>query len=434
MNEPHVTRKALALTLSAALLGWMFDGFEMGLFPLVARPALMELMGAEAGKTIGTWFSIIIAMFLMGAACGGILFGWLGDRIGRVRALVWSVATYAVFSGLCGFAMQPWQLAVLRFIASLGMGGEWALGVALVMEVWPSTSRPMLAGLIGVASNAGFLLIALMGLGLTKLINEIGTFFSFVGMPDNWKGALLSNSAWRLILFLGAIPAVLTFFIRMFVPESQRWKEAAAHSPRNRVADIFKGGLAKPTIQGSLLGAIILLGTWGSTQWLPAWADKLSGQIPTAKSWTQIWSAIGAMTGAFTAAYIAKWTSRRMAYFLLCIMATGTCAYLFRTPFEYGNRFLLWVFIVGGVTASFFGWLPLYLPELFATRVRATAQGFAYNIGRVLAAAGTLAAGSLLNYFNEDYARMCAVVCLVYIIGIVFIWFCPETKGKPLPE
>ena len=434
MVDKPVSRYALGMTLAAALLGWMFDGFEMGLFPLVARPALRELMGPEASRNIGTWFSVVIAMFLVGAACGGLFFGWLGDRIGRVRALVWSVATYSVFSGLCGFATAPWHLAVLRFIASLGMGGEWALGVALVMEVWPSSSRPMLAGLIGVASNAGFLLIALMGLGLVKMIGSIDSFFTFVGMPAEWKNALLSHSAWRLLLFLGATPAILTFLILLFVPESPRWKQAAAHSPANRVSDIFKGGLAKSTIKGSILGAIILLGTWGSTQWLPAWADKLSGQLPTAKSWAQIWSAIGAIVGAFLAAYLAKWTSRRLAYCLLCALAAGTCAYLFRTPFEYGGKFLFWVFIVGGVTASFFGWLPLYLPELFPTRVRATAQGFAYNIGRVLAAAGTLGAGSLLNYFNEDYARMCAVVSLVYIIGIVFIWFCPETKGRPLPE
>jgi SHS family sialic acid transporter-like MFS transporter len=113
MDDQRVSRYALTMTLVAALLGWMFDGFEMGLFPLVARPALKELMGPEASRTIGTWFSVIIAMFLVGAACGGIFFGWLGDRIGRVRALVWSVATYSVFSGLCGFATAPWHLAVL---------------------------------------------------------------------------------------------------------------------------------------------------------------------------------------------------------------------------------------------------------------------------------------------------------------------------------
>ena len=434
VNQVEPLDMALTMTLVAALLGWMFDGFEMGLFPLVARPALRELMGPEASKNIGTWFSVIIAMFLVGAACGGLFFGWLGDRIGRVRAACLergNILCIFRFVRLCYSAVASGGLEIYR-LAWYGRGV--GAGVALVMEVWPSSSRPMLAGLIGVASNAGFLLIALMGLGLVKMIGSIDSFFTVVGMPAEWKIALLSNSAWRLLLFLGAMPAILTFFILLFVPESPRWKQAAAQSPRNRVSDIFKGGLAKSTIQGSILGAIILLGTWGSTQWLPAWADKLSGQIPTAKSWAQIWSAVGAIVGAFLAAYLAKWTSRRLAYFILCILAAGSCAYLFRTPFEYGNAFLFWVFIVGGVTASFFGWLPLYLPELFPTRIRATAQGFAYNIGRVLAAAGTLGAGSLLNYFNEDYARMCAVVSLVYILGIVFIWFCPETKGRPLPE
>ncbi|HEX3725959.1 MAG TPA: MFS transporter, partial [Pirellulales bacterium] len=130
-------RSARTMALVAAFLGWMFDGLEMGLFPLVARPALRELMGAEADRSIGTWMAWITAGFLVGAATGGLLFGWLGDRVGRVRAMVWSVLTYAIFSGLCGFAESPLQLAALRFVAALGMGGEWSLGVALVMEVWP---------------------------------------------------------------------------------------------------------------------------------------------------------------------------------------------------------------------------------------------------------------------------------------------------------
>jgi MFS transporter, SHS family, sialic acid transporter len=155
------------MALLAAFLGWMFDGFEMGLYPLVARPALLELGLSQ--ENIGGWLGIVTAVFLVGAALGGVFFGWLGDRIGRVRAMVWSVLTYAVFSGLCGFATAPWQLAVPRFIASLGMGGEWSLGVALVMELWPSASRPILAGLIGAAANVGFLAIALIGLGLAHI-------------------------------------------------------------------------------------------------------------------------------------------------------------------------------------------------------------------------------------------------------------------------
>src|SRR2546429_1714932 len=130
----------------------MFDGLEMGLFPLVARPALVELLGGSNDKAIGRWFAVASAGFLVGAATGGVLFGWLGDRIGRVRAMTLSVLTYAVFSGLCGFTNAPWQIAVLRFLSAVGMGGEWSLGVALVMEIWPERSRALLAGLIGAAA------------------------------------------------------------------------------------------------------------------------------------------------------------------------------------------------------------------------------------------------------------------------------------------
>ena len=513
------SKRAMALALAAALLGWMFDGLEMGLFPLVARPALMELMGPDAATNIGTWFSAIMAMFLVGAACGGILFGWLGDRIGRVRAMVLSVATYAIFSGLCGFSAAPYQLAGLRFLASLGMGGEWALGVALVMEIWPSNYRPFLAGIIGAASNVGFLLIGLLGLGLAQVIGDLGGVLASVGMPSNWIEPLLANSGWRLLLFLGATPAILALLIQAFVPESEKWKHAAATTPKNRVTDVFRGGLAKVTILGSLLGAIALLGTWGSVQWIPAWADKLvedtfkktmgdasarsetlgkqadalaadqrqglaawaedlSRDFPTsdgrgrasqaaeslraaaqpadamaalakmndglkqgmplakamAKSFAQIASGSGAIVGCILGALFAQWTSRRVGYFVLCLTSLAACAYLFRVPIPYGFGFLGLVTVVGGLSAAFYGWLPLYLPELFPTRIRATGQGFSFNAGRVLAAVGTLGAGQLLNAFNEDYARMCAVISLVYILGVVFIWFCPETKGKPLPE
>src|SRR5258707_5804777 len=146
------------MALTAALLGWLFDGLEMGLFPLVARPALKELLppgadGKVADGEVALWFAGATAAFLVGAATGGVLFGWLGDRLGRVRAMTLSVLTYAVFSGLCGLANSPEQIAILRFVSALGMGGEWALGVALVMEIWPDNSRALLAGLIGAAAN-----------------------------------------------------------------------------------------------------------------------------------------------------------------------------------------------------------------------------------------------------------------------------------------
>src|SRR5207247_4189996 len=139
------------LVLIAAFLGWMFDGLEMGIFPLVARPALQDMMqGAGGGdQFVGLWMGRITALFLVGAACGGLTFGWLGDRIGRVRSMSLSILTYSIFTGLCFFAQEPWQLGALRFVAAFGMGGEWSLGVALVRECWPRDKRPLLAGIIG---------------------------------------------------------------------------------------------------------------------------------------------------------------------------------------------------------------------------------------------------------------------------------------------
>jgi len=425
------------MALTAAFLGWMFDGFDMGLFPLVGRQALRELMGPSAN--IGDWFAGMMAVFLVGAALGGLLFGWLGDRIGRVRAMVWSVLTYAIFSGLCGFAESPLQLASLRFIASLGMGGEWALGVALVMEIWPSRSRPMLAGLIGAASNVGFLLIALIGLVMAQFIEGTADGLRSLGMSEEWVTKLIGadQSGWRLLMFIGAAPAVLTFFVRMFVPESERWQHASRTSPPVRIAQIFQPGILHKTILGTCLGAVALLGTWGSIQWAPAWANKMATGLPearTAASYTQIYSAIGAIFGTLTAAYFAEWFSRRYSYFLLCLGSLLACAYLFRMPMEFDNEFLLLIGLAGFLTAGFYGWLPLYLPELFPTRIRATGQGFAFNFGRILAAGGALGGGQLLSYFNEDFARTGAITSLVYLIGLVLIWFCPETKGRPLPE
>src|SRR5258708_2615231 len=202
-------RRGQWLTLLAAFLGWMFDGLEMGIFPIVARPALQQ-MGITNDADIGKWMGNVTALFLLGAAAGGLVFGWLGDRVGRVRAMSLSILTYSVFSGCCYFATAPWHLGVLRFVSALGMGGEWSLGVALVMECWPERHRPWLAAAIGAASNVGFALIALLG-----------------------RFIPITGESWRWVMLVGAAPALLTFFIRLFVPESQRWKDSVtAEIPR----------------------------------------------------------------------------------------------------------------------------------------------------------------------------------------------------------
>ncbi len=502
------------MALAAALLGWMFDGFEMGLFSQVGRQAIQDLLGihgkptAEQNGQIGFLFGVIIAAFLVGAATGGVVFGWLGDRIGRVRAMSLSILTYAIFTGLCGLAVAPWQVGALRFIAALGMGGEWSLGVALVMEVWPNRSRAFLAGLIGAAANVGYLLVGVVGLALAGIIGERGELLTAVGISDSWREMLIAHQGWRLMMLVGALPALLTFFIRIFVPESQRWKhEQAGGTTSNWAARDLTGvlvGAAGPALivyiwatdhsmliraAASVLGLLVatvgytypvlrflqrdaarlnrplrderrtlgymmlaaglsgvaLAVTWGSAQWAAFWADQLdSDPAVRAKELTQIWTAAGAITGTILAALAGDLFGRKITYVGMCVLSFFSIGWLYLVQTSFGVGYLVAAFVVGVFTASFYGWLPLYLPELFRTSVRATGQGFGYNFGRILAAIVALQTGTLTAYFKTDVEifgqtyKGCPVACtsiaLIYVLGLVLIAFAPETKGKPLPD
>jgi hypothetical protein len=225
------------------------------------------------------------------------------------------------------------------------------------------------------------------------------------------------------------------FFILLGVPESKRWIAASEKEKINPLKEIFSGGLIKVTCIAIVLASVALIGTWGSVQWLPLWADKLAGAAnPMAKADTQMALAIGAICGAFVAPFIGARLGRRPAYFFLCLSSLGLCAVLFRGVHQFNSIFLLMTFLVAAATASFYGWFPLYFPELFPTRSRATGQGLAYNSGRVLAAVGALTQGALMLRFEGSYAKAGAIVTLVYLIGMAVIWLAPETKGKPLPE
>ena len=513
------------LVLAAALLGWMFDGFEQGLFSLVGQPAVTDLLGPARAAEAGRWFGVIMAVFLVGAAAGGVLFGWLGDRIGRVRAMSLSILTYALVTGLCGFAQTPLQLAVLRFIASLGIGGEWALGVALVVEIWPDKSRAFTAGLIGAAANVGFLLVGLIGLVIVSFMQGIERMLPSVGLSADTTAWLLSGSGagrgWRLLMIVGALPALLIFFIRMFVPESGKWERehargATTHWATRDLLGVLAGSLGAggvilvwspaaadwangkpdatltavravgttvgilvallgflfpvlrylqravhagslpagstgPTVRRMLLGAslagVALLGTWGSLQWAPRWALALTKATPgvPAKEWTTIAMAAGAIVGTITAALVAGRLGRRVTYAFLCAASLGSTLLLYQGNDHYGPKFLACVFLAGGLTAAFYGWFPLYLPELFRTSVRATAQGFSYNFGRIIAAIGTLQVATLMAAFARGlppeqqsdaytFPRAASVLAFIYVIGLVVVWLGPETRGRPLPE
>jgi len=483
----------------AAFLGWMFDGFEMGLFPLVGQPALKDLLGEASQGDTAKWFGAIIAVFLVGAASGGVLFGWLGDKIGRVRAMSLSIFTYAIFTGLCGFATEAWHIAAFRFVASLGMGGEWALGVALVNEIWPDKSRALTAGLIGAAANIGYLLAAVLSMLLLEFTSNTKGVLLFIGFSQGTADYLLANSAWRLLMISGAFPAFLVLLIRLFVPESEKWEAERdrghtshwanvdlfgvllgslaslaiiwAWSPAGTSAPIatvitvlglavalvgfvypVKRYLARSEAAGSFthrhnesvirmmlfgagIAAVALLGTWGSTQWAPRWVvEKLAPGTPHAKEWTLIWLSIGAIVGTMAAALAAGHFGRRKTYLVLCVSSIGGALLLYQTNTAYNHYFLFCTFIAGATTASFYGFFPLYLPELFPTSVRATGQGFAFNFGRIVAAIGGLQTANLMTFFDNSFPKAATVMAAIYLVGMGIIWLGPETKGRPLPE
>ncbi len=521
-SSPPSRRGAIA-ALVAAFLGWMFDGFEMGLFPLIGRPALQDLLPDATDAARGQWFTIIIAVFLVGAATGGVFFGWLGDKLGRIKAMTLAILTFAIFTGLCGFVTEAWQFAVLRFVASLGMGGEWALGVALVNEVWGSKNRAWVAGMIGAAANFGFLGTGLLSLYLNASLETVGGWMQAIGISEGAADYLLHNRGWRFLAISGSFPAIIVFFVRLFVPESHKWEEekrsgATSHwatkdllgvllaavvalgiialwSPgvfekvgnlvalpatavglaivlwgyllpvRRYLGRAHGGGTITTTdraavmrnlIIGAGLAAVSLMGTWGSTQQAAKWASFLSPDGPQSNviEYVVISLAIGAIVVALLAPLLADRLGRRLTYLILCVVALASALVFFQMNDSYDGsgvpvRLLVTAFLLGGLTASFYGFFPLYFPELFPTSVRATGQGFCFNFGRIIAAIGSLQFVNLMGLFGsgkivelEGEARRLAqlqveanafsMLACIYVVGMVLIWFAPETKGQAL--
>ena len=432
MHDAKDTRdaitKGMQMTLLAGFLGWMMDGYEQALFPTLARPALISMApaGVVVDDFVGRWMSIITSSFLLGAAIGGAAFGWLGDRIGRVKAMSYSILFYSVFSGVCYFASDPTHLAAARFMAALGMGGEWALGVALVMEVWPERHRSKMAGAIGMAANLGMVLVGCMALAYP-----------------------VDGSSWRIHFLIGASPAILTLLIRLFVPESEKWersaaKEAAATTTtRSTIGEIFSGELRGSTIAGILMVSVVFVGTWGAVQWIPLWIGKLAGpENPRAASLALVIVSSGACLSTFVAPLLLAGLRRRLGYQLLCLFALAATVWIYRTPADWSGYMLFgifpWVmavkvFMLGMAATAFFGFFPLYLPELFPTRVRATGQGICYNTGRIVAIPFVLLSGELVKHLG-GFQQAAAAITLVYGVGLLVAFLGKETSGQALQD
>ena len=401
------------LVLITAFLALVFDGVELGLMPVASLSVSKGLLGSAFTPTLGgDWFAKFTASLMLGAAIGGIALGSLGDRIGRTRAMGVSILFYSIFAALGAYAQSQEQMLALRFLVGLGVGGLWPNGIALVSECWPGASRPLVSGAMMAGLNAGILLLS----QLARL----------------WP---ITPDSWRWVFQFAGIPALLGVFVMMVLPESPKWlaSRGASKAAITPLRELFQPGLIRFTLVGILLSAIPMIGAWSASKWMIPWSDKLAGAGNAGyKAVTQGWWALGATLGSFAGAQLASWLGRRLSYCLISIatLAVTTAMFQFTAPLT--ASFHPIVFAQGFVATLFFGWLALYLPELFPTRVRATGSGLAYNSGRFATAAGVMLAGLLFNALGGDYPRVGTLCASIYALGIIVIWWAPDTASNEL--
>jgi MFS family permease len=422
--QPQLTRGQRLHVLAAAFLAWTYAGLGIALFVLIHRPMMLDLLGPGADeRAVTRWFAWYQAAFLFGAAAGGWLFGWVGDRFGRTKALGASVLCQSAFT-LAGYpAESPELLLVLRFLGCLGIGGAWPNAVALVAEAWPDVSRPFLAGLLGAAANVGQVAMGLVGLT-----------------------ADVTADAWRWTLLVAATPALLGVWVLVAVPESVRWLNARAAPtaiPIGPLKEVLRPPLLGRTLLGIALAGIPVIGTAANGNWLVPWTDQVAERQarslgdgdarptkkpadPRSKARTQVIRSGGGVFGSLLGGVIAAAFGRRLSYFLMSLGCLLTSTYVFTQLEPLQPGFPAWTFILGFVGVIYFGWLPLFLPELFPTRVRATGTGVSFNTGRVVAGLVVLSAGFLLNLLGGEYPRVGFATGLIYGLGMLLIWLAPR--------
>jgi MFS family permease len=394
--------------LLAAFLALVFDGVELGLMPVASLSVSKSLLGGAFTPTLGgDWFARFTSALMLGAAVGGIVLGSLGDRIGRTRAMGVSILFYSLFAALGGWVQTQEQMLGLRFLVGLGVGGLWPNGIALVSECWPGAKRPVVSGAMMAGLNLGILL--------------------FSQLVRSWP---VTPESWRWIFQLAGAPALLGLSVLMALPESPQWlaTRGKATTKPAPLRELFSPGLIRFTLVGIGVSAIPMIGAWSASKWMIPWSDQVAGATHGGyKAATQGWWALGAVIGSFVGAQLAAWLGRRRSYFLISLGAVVLTVTMFQLTAPLRPGFHGVVFAQGLVSTLFFGWLALYLPELFPTRVRATGSGLAYNSGRFATAAGVLVAGILFSALGGDYAKVGTLCSAIYLLGLVVIWFAPDT-------
>jgi MFS family permease len=396
----------------AAWLGWLFDGLELHLYTLVATPLVVALLGvaSAADPAVKEKSAFIQAAFLVGWALGGAFFGRLGDRIGRSRALVLTVLTYAVCTGLCAFAQTWWQLMLFRFVAALGIGGEWAVGASLLSETWPKAWRPWLAAVLQSAVNIGILIAAATVWLLSRLPHP---------------------PAERWVFLIGVLPALVVFWIRRQVPETAVWQSAQQSAVvKPGIADLFRGSVARITANASAVCALGLSAWWLFLFWHAQHLRRLLSDtgLPPAVVTQKVTAAFFVMIsvsigGNYVAGWFAQRLGNRRAISLLFAGLFISMAAAFAVPRSFGELAWFWVPLVG-VFSGVFGLFTMYLPPLFPPLLRTTGAGFSYNVGRLAAAVASVLFGWLAPV-GDFRTALLASSFLAFAAAVWALWL-PE--------
>jgi MFS family permease len=389
----------------AAWLGWLFDGLDMHLYVLVAAPFVAELLGVASEKdpAVGYYSSWIQAAFLIGWALGGGFFGRVADRLGRSRALMLTILTYALFTGLSFFAQTWWQLLLFRFLAALGIGGEWAVGASLLAETWPRRWRPWMAAVLQTGVNLGVMLAGLANF-------------------------LLADYPSRYVFLVGLLPALLVLWIRRAVPEPEEWRQAKQQTARAEPGflELFRGPVRRTTVLTLLVCALALTAHWAFLFWylqhlrnlpdLSGWTDAEKGQLVSGAIWLVT---LASIAGNFLAAWLARWLRYRRAIALLCLGYFVAMLATYGVPRALGS---LWLgFALIGLCQGVFALFTMYLPPLFPTLLRTTGAGFCYNIGRIAAGLGTVFFGLFAEVGDYRQALLYAGFLFLPAAGVAWI-------------
>ena len=444
--------------LTVAALGWLFDTMDQQLFTLARVPAMKELLNIGANPTalekaqVSEYGGYATAIFLIGWASGGLIFGIMGDRFGRAKVMLWTILIYSLCTGLSALSVGFWDFAFYRFLTGLGVGGEFAVGVSLVAEVMPDRARPYALGLLQALSAVGNITAALINIGFGQL-QETGLIggLSIFG---------IQLTAWRLMFVVGTVPALLAVAIRRKLKEPERWqsavKDGVASKHLGSYAELFSDPRwRRNTLVGLSLAFSGVVGLWGIGFFAPDLVRKVftlrfqeQGLTPEQVEgklflWTGINSImqnVGGFFGIYAFSLITFRLGRRKAFGLSFVAALASTAFFFWNINQLSDMFWMTP-LMGFCQLSLFGGYAIYFPELFPTRLRSTGVSFCYNVGRFVAALGPYALGKLTLMFSTErgftqepmrYAGV--VMCSVFLLGLFTLPFAPETQNKPLPE